>query len=145
MASRNTTSPVTVLSEDECRVLLAAEDYGRLAVRVGDGVDVFPVNYTVEGDSLYFRSGPGSKMEDITLNPQVAVEIDGQVGGAAWSVVVTGRAARMDTDADIRDSDVQRIAAWHPGEKYNYVRVAIDAISGRRFTVQRTPPRDLRP
>ena len=50
-------SPIERLGEDECWALLAGSDLARLALRRGDGVDIFPVNYTVNDRRIFFRSG----------------------------------------------------------------------------------------
>src|SRR5690606_34675519 len=47
-----------VLDERECWRLLRGRDFGRLAVRRGTGVDIFPVNYRCGPDAIYFRSAP---------------------------------------------------------------------------------------
>ena len=118
-----------------CRRLLLSADFGRLAVRSDDGVDIFPVNFLLHGDALYFRSGPGSKMVDLTRDPRVAFEVDGRIDGAVWSVVVHGRAVRLSVDVDIESSTVLALRAWDPSAKFNYVRIAIATISGRRVPI----------
>jgi nitroimidazol reductase NimA-like FMN-containing flavoprotein (pyridoxamine 5'-phosphate oxidase superfamily) len=129
----NADSSIRILEEDECWRLLAASSLGRFAVRVGDGVDVFPVNYLVHGNELFFRSAPGSKLVDLTREPGVAFEIDGQHARHVWSVVVHGTARRLASDQEIDDSGIQMLQTWHPSEKLNYVRISPDSVSGRSF------------
>lgn len=131
-----------VLGTDECHQLLEAEEFGRLAVRTGWSVDIYPLNYIIDGDTLYFRSGPGSKMAELALSPDVAFEIDGRTTREAWSVIAYGRAERMNSDDEIESSGADQIAAWHPSEKYNYVRIHIQQLSGRRF---RLPAKVVQP
>lgn len=114
--------------------LLRRQDVGRLAMRRDDGVDIFPVNYLVGRNALYFRSGPGAKLELLTAHPEVAFESDGGRGSTRWSVVIRGRVQRLDSDVEIESSGVSRLVTWDPSEKLNYLRLDPDTISGRRFT-----------
>jgi nitroimidazol reductase NimA-like FMN-containing flavoprotein (pyridoxamine 5'-phosphate oxidase superfamily) len=124
---------VRVLDDDECWRLLAASSLGRFAVRAGDGVDVFPVNYLVHERALFFRSAPGSKLADLTREPRIAFEIDGEHARHVWSVVVHGTADRLGSDREIDESGIQSLQAWHPSEKFNYVRITPEGVSGRSF------------
>jgi uncharacterized protein len=112
---------------------------GRLATAAVDAttgevsIDVFPVNFLVHDRAVYFRSGPGSKLVDLTANHTVAFEADGQDGPAVWSVVVHGRAHRLMMDREIEESGVLELEAVHPTDKWNYVRIDADSITGIRF------------
>jgi len=121
------------LEPDACFELLGAEGVGRLGIRDASGVDIFPVNFTVHNRLLYFRSGPGVKMIRLTESPEVAFEVDGHDAEWTWSVVVKGEAERLDDDAEILASGIQEVAAAHPSDKFNYVRIRPRQITGRRF------------
>jgi nitroimidazol reductase NimA-like FMN-containing flavoprotein (pyridoxamine 5'-phosphate oxidase superfamily) len=131
--TRAAVSGVRILDEEECWRLLSARNLGRFAVKVADGVDVFPINYLAHNQELFFRSAPGSKLVDLTLAPNVAFEIDGEHARHVWSVVVHGTARRLASDQEIEDSGIQLLETWHPSEKYNYVRISPDSVSGRSF------------
>jgi nitroimidazol reductase NimA-like FMN-containing flavoprotein (pyridoxamine 5'-phosphate oxidase superfamily) len=130
---------VEEISAEECWKLLAAESIGRLATAVLDAatgdlsVDVFPVNFLIHEGAIFFRSGPGSKLVDITANDRVAFEIDGQSHLANWSVVVHGRAHRLGLDREIEESGLLSLEPVHPTDKWNYVRIDVDSITGIRF------------
>jgi Predicted periplasmic or secreted lipoprotein len=126
---------LTELDPGECLRLLAGERFGRLAVRDGDGVDVFPVDYVLHDEAVYFRSGPGVKLLRLAEAPEVAFEIDGFGDGEAWSVVVKGTARRLDDDAEIAASGIAVAPSAHPTEKLNYVRIRPRELTGRRFRV----------
>ena len=126
-------SSIRILDEDECWRLLEESSLGRLAVRVPAGVDIFPVNYLVHGHELFFRSSPGSKLIELTQEPGVAFEIDGEKARHVWSVVVRGNARRLASDQEIESSGIQLLDTWHPSEKLNYVRITPDVVSGRSF------------
>jgi len=121
------------LDTAECWRLLAGQNLGRFAVQGGDGVDVFPINYLVHENALYFRSAPGSKLIDLTHAPVVAFEIDGQLAHYMWSVVVHGVASRLDSDAEIEESGVMKLQPWYPDAKFNYIRITPSTVSGRKF------------
>lgn len=125
--------PVRILDEDECWRLLGESGLGRFAVRAVTGVDVFPVNYLVHDRALYVRSAPGSKLIDLTREPSVAFEVDGERGRHVWSVVVHGAARRLGTDQEILESGITSLETWYPSDKYNYVRISPEAITGRSF------------
>jgi nitroimidazol reductase NimA-like FMN-containing flavoprotein (pyridoxamine 5'-phosphate oxidase superfamily) len=119
--------------------LLAGENLGRLAVRDGEGTDIFPINFLVTDRTVYFRSAPGSKLMELTRHPLVAFEVDGVTASAPWSVVVKGEAARLSNDEEILASGVKELHSATPTDKWNYVRITPSAISGRRFAT--TPAR----
>ena len=134
-----TTEPaLAAVGQAECWQLLAGADVGRFAVVAGDGVDIFPVNFLVKNDVIYFASAPGSKLIDLTLNPQVAFEADGIADRRRWSVVVKGTATRLGFDTEIEESGVKELHSMAPTEKWNYVRIDPQVITGRRFTASRT-------
>jgi nitroimidazol reductase NimA-like FMN-containing flavoprotein (pyridoxamine 5'-phosphate oxidase superfamily) len=122
------------LDVERCRHLLRTHELGRLAIRRDDTVDIFPINYVVFDDELYFRSAPGSKLMDLIDSPRVAFEIDGRTGRRLWSVVVHGVARRLNDDDEIERSGIRALQTAHGGEKFNYVAIRAEAISGREFT-----------
>lgn len=123
----------SALDETKCWALLRSAHLGRLAVTAADGVDIFPVNYLVDGNSLVFRTAPGTKMIDLTEQPRVAFEVDGLDETHRWSVVVRGRARRLADDEEITLSRILDLKTATPTAKDNYVRVLPGAITGRRF------------
>ena len=123
------------LSVEECWAALRTAAIGRLAVRAAEGVDVFPVNFTVHERAIYLRSAPGSKLVAITDSPAVAFEADGSRGrDYYWSVVARGIAHRLAHDSEIEASGVLDLATSTPSVKWNFIRITPTVISGRRFT-----------
>jgi nitroimidazol reductase NimA-like FMN-containing flavoprotein (pyridoxamine 5'-phosphate oxidase superfamily) len=133
MRTRPAASPIDVLTEDECWDTLALTDLGRLALRDGEDVDIFPVNFVVSDRRIYFRSAPGAKMMALTKSPRVAFQTDGASGHRRWSVVVKGTAERLKYDDEIEASGVTGLNSLTPTDKWNYVRITPSEISGRRF------------
>jgi uncharacterized protein len=133
VATTEAVAAVRILDDEECWRLLAATKLGRFAVKIADGVDVFPINYLTHDRELFFRSAPGSKLVDLTREPRVAFEIDGEHARHVWSVVVHGTAHRLASDHEIEESGIQLLETAHPSEKYNYVRIRPESVSGRSF------------
>lgn len=126
------------LTEEQCWQALRTSLVGRLAVRSGEGADVFPVNFAVHDRAIYLRSAPGAKLVAITESPSVAFEVDGNRGqDHYWSVVVRGTAERLVHDSEITASGVLDLPTSTPTAKWNFVRITPTAISGRRFTSAR--------
>lgn len=124
---------VATLSDAECWQLLAGEELGRLVTRVGDVLDIFPVNYFVDRDTIVFRTAEGSKLVELTVNDEVLFEVDHYTDTVAWSVIVRGRAQRLATEEEVEAADELPLRPWLPTLKYHYVRVSAETMSGRSF------------
>jgi len=135
------TDAVRLLTDDECWDRLAEQQLGRLVTHVGDVLDIFPVNYTVDGESLVFRTAEGSKLTELTINDQVLFEVDEYTDTDAWSVVVRGTARRLDTPEEVRAADKLPLRPWIPTLKYNYVRITATSLSGRDIERGEEPDR----
>lgn len=128
-------APVTALSHSECIALLHATPLGRIALAPGGEVDIFPVNYVLDGqDRIVFRTAPGTKLAELVIWPSVAFEIDGVVEGQLFSVIVKGHAVRLETDADIAEARSLPLRPWVPTVKEQFVRIEPTWVTGRRFT-----------
>ena len=130
-------TPDTVhLTEQECWSLLEQHVVARLAVDIGGQPDIFPINYLIDGSSIVFRTGAGTKLAGAVLSRHVAIEIDGlEVDGSVWSVVVKGIAHEI-TDMEERFAmDDLPLYPWIASEKPNFVRIEPQLTTGRRFHV----------
>ncbi len=127
------------LSVDECWKLLEKDGVGRLATAATDpdtgeaAPDIFPINFHVFEERILFRTAPGSKLVDLTDQPIVAFQTDGHRGHRHWSVVARGIARRMMFDSDIQESGILNLHSTLPTEKWNYVRIEVETITGIRF------------
>ncbi len=132
---------VSRLSEHECWDRLQTQQLGRLVTHVGEVLDVFPVNYVVDDETIVFRTAEGSKLFELTVNDEVLFEVDDHSGTNAWSVVVRGHAHRLATSAEVQAADGLPLRPWIPTLKYNYVRVAPTSLTGRAFVIGPEPDR----
>jgi len=121
------------LDTAECWRLLEAQTLGRLATATDQGPRIWPINYRVRGESLIFRSAPGSKVWDIGRDGRVAFEVDGLESGLHWSVVVLGTAQVIDEDDPGPRTEHDELVLVAPGPKPILFRITPDSVSGLRF------------
>jgi nitroimidazol reductase NimA-like FMN-containing flavoprotein (pyridoxamine 5'-phosphate oxidase superfamily) len=134
--------PITELDRDEAWKLLKGQAVGRLAVSVAGQPDVFPVNFHANDTSIVFRTAPGSKLLEVTINATVAFETDSYNTDEAWSVVVKGRAHVLDKQAEIFAAEAIGLRSWVPTIKTVFVRIVPTEVTGRRFEFGPEPDLD---
>jgi nitroimidazol reductase NimA-like FMN-containing flavoprotein (pyridoxamine 5'-phosphate oxidase superfamily) len=121
-----------ILPAAECWRLLAGSPVGRIAVIGDGGPEIYPVNIAVTGETVVFRTDPGSKLAALASDPRVAVEADGidleQRDG--WSVVVAGIVEELGGD-DLLAAQRLPLEPWTIGDKARWFRVKPLRISGR--------------
>jgi nitroimidazol reductase NimA-like FMN-containing flavoprotein (pyridoxamine 5'-phosphate oxidase superfamily) len=119
-----------ILREEDCWDLLGSERIGRVAVAIEGQVDIFPVNYGLDGDGILFRTNAGRKMTG-AMGGEVAFEVDriDPDAQAGWSVVVHGEARDIS-----RFDGPERLRTTQPwtGRKDFLFRIAPRSITGRR-------------
>lgn len=126
----------TRLTTQECWDLLRADEFGRLAYRLGDEVHLVPINYAVDGDTILFLTGEGNKLLGVTLHPEVVFEIDAYDDDRAHSVIVRGLARRLEEDEEHRIENIP-LRPWVSTPKYNVVEIRPTQLSGFAFVLER--------
>ena len=128
---------VEELSVEECWALLDGNAVGRLAVDIAGWPDIFPINYVVDGTTIVFRTGAGTKLAGAVLNRHVAFEIDGYRPDdrCAWSVVVKGNAREIESMIDRYRAEDLPLYPWVVSDKPDFVRIDPTEVTGRRFHV----------
>ncbi len=131
---------LTVLTRSECRRLLASRKVGRLAFVARAGVPlIVPVNYAFDGTSVLIRSGPGPKLQAAEREDMVSFEIDDfdEHTRCGWSVVVTGRAKRLQWAHQGKRAGLPVGAAvpqpWAAGPRAHLMSIEPARLSGRRL------------
>lgn len=137
MSSNPAVRDTSILDAHDCWALLRSVSVGRLAVWNVDHPDIFPVNYAVDHSSVVFRTGEGTKLAASLGELPVAFEADGvaQETGIAWSVVLKGHAALLNSTEDVLDSFGLMLFPWQAGRKDAFVRITPSSVTGRRFAV----------
>ncbi|NUT72268.1 pyridoxamine 5'-phosphate oxidase family protein [Pseudarthrobacter sp. C4D7] len=135
--SNEPSTQVQNLEHYECWALLRTVSVGRLAVLVDGRPDIFPVNFTVDGGTLVFRTSQGTKLSAASGDAPVAVEADGVDPGTglAWSVVIKGTAGLVKSTEDVLETSRLYLFPWQAGRKDAFVRITPESVTGRRFKV----------
>jgi uncharacterized protein len=120
---------------EDCHDLLASQVVGRLVVLVDGRVEIFPVNYGLDGDGIVFRTNAGTKLRGL-LSGEVVFEVDhiDLTTRSGWSIIVRGNAQNISHF----DSPPLRERAKEPwaGPKDFLVRITPRTLSGRRVLSQ---------
>jgi uncharacterized protein len=127
----------TELTTDECWEALKRDEFGRLAYLLGDEINLVPVNYAVDGETLLFRTAEGDKLLGVVMHPEVVFEIDHfPDDDHAVSVIVRGSARKLEEDEAHRAENVP-LRPWVDTLKYNVVEIQPTRLTGRRFELHR--------
>jgi nitroimidazol reductase NimA-like FMN-containing flavoprotein (pyridoxamine 5'-phosphate oxidase superfamily) len=119
-----------ILSETDCWQLLETEVIGRVVANVDGQIEIFPVNYAVDGEGIVFRTNAGRKTTGV-LAGETVFEVDSvdRQAKAGWSVIVRGDARDITSfDGPTRAGAVM---PW-TGPKDFLMRIRARTISGRR-------------
>lgn len=127
-----TTDIDTELAPLESWELLRAGEFGRLAFHLLNEVHIVPINYAVHGEQILFRTAEGSKLLAITMNQDVAFEIDSFAEHTATSVVARGTAHEL-TGADAAVAEELPLRPWVDTPKFHVISIEVSEITGRRF------------
>jgi len=131
-----TDESVTLLSVPECWALLRQTAVGRISVNGVDDIEVFPVNFLVDGGSVVFRTAPGTKLAMIEDGTRGTFEADevADDGGLVWCVVLKSPVRPISGHDAIVATFGMDVATWREDAAPIYVRMRPDLISGRRFS-----------
>jgi uncharacterized protein len=125
-----------VIDRDECLRLLGSDEIGRLAVIVGNTANIVPVNYALDGETVVFRTDPGTKL-DHGPRARASFEVDrlDRERRSGWSVVATGRLDEVTLYDAATFDRVQRLAVDPSagGDKTHWMRLVPDRVTGRRI------------
>lgn len=124
--------PIQVLHPEESWEFLRGHEFGRLAYHLVGEVHLVPINYAVNDERIIFLTHEGSKLLGITMNSDVAFEVD-QVGDdQATSVIVRGRARQLEGSARYVIEELP-LRPWVAEPKHAVVAITVAEITGRRF------------
>jgi nitroimidazol reductase NimA-like FMN-containing flavoprotein (pyridoxamine 5'-phosphate oxidase superfamily) len=124
------------LSREECLGLLARTPVGRIGGMAHDRPFVLPVNFVLDGQTVVFRTEPGTKLDGASFG-RVAFEIDGidEDAKLGWSVVVQGVGTEITEMIDDYSGRLRelKVVPWVPGDKAHLVAIHAESITGRRL------------
>jgi len=121
------------MRRDECLLRLRAHGVGRLGVRSGDGVAVFPVNYAVADDSVVVRVRRGGALDAATRDARVALEIDhaDTLYHEGWSVLVVGPCTHVSDPDELGALSHLPLLPWGDEGRDLCLRIAMESVTGR--------------
>jgi nitroimidazol reductase NimA-like FMN-containing flavoprotein (pyridoxamine 5'-phosphate oxidase superfamily) len=123
------------LTAAECFDLLSPGGVGRVAFTTADGPVVLPVNYAMAGRTVIFRTAPDTLLAGY-LDCLAGFEVDGldEALSQGWSVLVTGRAVRVSSEAEVHHLERHAgVRPWAGSARDVYVRIIPRKITGRRI------------
>jgi hypothetical protein len=130
------------ISRDECFELMRTLSIGRIAVAPANEPPlVLPVNYTIDGETVVFRTDPGTKLS--LLNEQTQelhglpmsfqVDLIDPFHRTGWSVLLRGLGYEV-SPADLH------LESWAGGPKHHWVRIIPGMVTGRRIQLPEATP-----
>ena len=136
-------SDVTSLGRSECLELLSQVSVGRIGASIDALPVIFPVHFALFGESVLFRTVPGTKLDAATIGAVVAFQADAQepLDGNPWSVLLQGIALAVTDEWD----QSQARSVWIKSrssidEHHHLVRLEATNIMGRRFRIAGEEP-----
>ena len=126
---------VVELTVQECLELLGARTVGRVGLMTEAGIRIFPVNYTVFGDKVVFRTLPYGAIANSAHGAEVAFEVDelDDELRSGWSVLAVGACERVEDPDTVRmiraEGDVE---PWAAGHRNLYFQVSWTDLTGRQ-------------
>jgi len=124
-----------LLSEADCRALLAGGEVGRIGITLGALPAIFPVNYRMIDGAIVFRTAPGSKLSAAVAGAVVAFEVDDYevADRSGWSVLAVGQAEVVhDPDMTVK-AQTAHLEPFVDGPRTAHVRIEPTFVSGRRL------------
>jgi uncharacterized protein len=122
------------LDRDECRGLLGSTNVGRLGYCTDLGPRIVPMNYTLVGEALTFRTDIDTEASHRLFDHPIAFEVD-QVDEflqTGWSVLVMGNAQPLDEESLLLLDIGQSPQPWPEGRRALVVQLALTTMTGRR-------------
>lgn len=124
-------NPVSELTAEQSWDVIRRSDFGRLAYRLGEDVNIVPINAVVDGEQLVFRTAEGSKLLGLHMSSNVAFEVDEQAADTVTSVVARGR-ARVLEGAEEERAESLHVRPWSTSWKGTFVAIDVTEITGRQ-------------
>jgi nitroimidazol reductase NimA-like FMN-containing flavoprotein (pyridoxamine 5'-phosphate oxidase superfamily) len=120
---------VEMIDRDECLRLVGKRRVGRLGIVVGGEPVILPVNYALVGETVVFRSAPGSKV-DMGPRAPACFEVDefDESMASGWSVLIAGRLEEIGAD----EAGPADVTPWAPGTRDRWMRLVAGRVTGRR-------------
>lgn len=129
---------IRTLSKQECLDLLATVPIGRVGLTLNALPVIFPVNFTLSGDSVIFGSMAGSTLSRATDGAVAAFQADSYdpANRSGWTVMAVGQALHI-RDAETLgrlELEGELPEPWALGELgERYFQITLSGVSGHRI------------
>jgi nitroimidazol reductase NimA-like FMN-containing flavoprotein (pyridoxamine 5'-phosphate oxidase superfamily) len=122
------------LDRDECRRLLGSTNVGRIGYCTDLGPRIVPLNYTLVGEAVTFRTGIDTEASHQLFDHPVAFEVDqfDEFLQTGWSVLVVGNAQPLDEESLLLLDVRQTPQPWPAGRRVLVVQLPLTMMTGRR-------------
>lgn len=124
---------LTTLTREECLELLRGAVVGRIGY-VADGMAIIiPVNFALLDGDIVFCTAMGSKLSWLSLRERVAFEADESrpADHEGWSVLIQGVAREVTRPEELAVLRRGPLRSWLRSPHEHWVRISIEAMSGR--------------
>lgn len=123
------------MDEEACWQFLAQHNLGRVGLVHLASPMIFPVNYALDGQSVVFRTGPGTKLTLAAIGVRVAFEVDeaDEAFESGTSVVVHGTLHEITDREELARALDLSLRAWATGDRDHFIRVSAERLTGRQF------------
>lgn len=122
------------LTREECWRLIGTESVGRIAWATSGQPFLVPVNFAVEGTTIYVHTSPYATLMWEVDDTRVAFQVDDidSRRRLGWTVTAQGWAELRLAGSGI--SQGPDVDVWVAGAKTATVAIKVDQVSGRRLT-----------
>jgi hypothetical protein len=134
---------VEVLTREECLELLGRAAIGRVGVSIDALPVILPVYFALFGDSVLFRTVPGTKFAAATVGAVLAFQADSYEteSPTAWSVLLQGIASEVTHPEEAALAGSVPLTPWAvTGRPSRFMRLEIARVSGRRYRYIKQSP-----
>jgi nitroimidazol reductase NimA-like FMN-containing flavoprotein (pyridoxamine 5'-phosphate oxidase superfamily) len=124
---------LTTLTREECLELLRGAVVGRIGY-VADGMAIIiPVNFALLDSEIVFCTAKGSKLSWLSLRERVTFEADESrpADHEGWSVLIQGVAREVTHPEELAVLRRGPLHSWLRSPHEHWVRISIEAMSGR--------------
>ena len=128
------------LTKQQCEAHLAVGGVGRIVYSSNRGPAALPVNFEFTDGEIVFSTNE-SKAAAVAEQPVVGFEVDrvDESVSEGWSVLVSGRARRIEDPAENQRLSSLDLAAWAGGSRHSLVAIRPVEITGRVIVHESEP------
>ncbi|MFD7511682.1 helix-turn-helix domain-containing protein [Streptomyces sp. NPDC059853] len=132
----NREARLVALNATESRARIPDYGVGRIGVDSDSGPGIYPVNYSIVGDSVVLRTSAGSPVAS-AAGHRVAFEVDhiDEALSQGWSVLIVGHASLVTDEETRRQLDeAAHTEPWAGGDRQLWLRIRPERVSGSEIT-----------